>query len=84
MKTYKETKAEIKKLVDGAMDSARQILTEHRHMLDKLAEALLEKETLDAAEVYALLGLPQPKQDIVKEIPAEEPAKTDEAAPEDK
>ena len=75
---------EIKKLVDGAMDSARQILTEHRHMLDKLAEALLEKETLDAAEVYALLGLPQPKQDIVKEIPAEEPAKSDEAAPEDK
>ena len=70
---------EIKKLVDDAMDSARQILTEHRDMLDKLAEALLEKETLDAAQVYELLGLPQPKQDFIKEIPAEEtvPAQTE-------
>ena len=63
---------EIKKLVDDAMDSARQILTEHRDKLDKLAEALLEKETLDAAQVYELLDMPQPKQDLVKEIPADD------------
>ena len=75
---------EIKKLVDDAMDSARQILTEHRDMLDKLAEALLEKETLDAAEVYSLLDLPQPKQDLIKEIPADEPAPADQNSPEDK
>ena len=75
---------EIKKLVDDAMDSARQILTEHRDMLDKLAEALLEKETLDAAEVYTLLDLPQPKQDLIKEIPADEPAPADQNSPEDK
>ncbi|MBE6404551.1 MAG: ATP-dependent zinc metalloprotease FtsH [Lentisphaerae bacterium] len=75
---------EIKKLVDDAMDSARQILTEHRDMLDKLAEALLEKETLDAVQVYELLGLPQPKQDFIKEIPAEEtvPTQTEPIPPE--
>ena len=74
---------EIKKLVDEAMDSARNILKEHRDKLDKLAEALLEKETLDAAQVYELLDMPQPKQELVKEIPAEEvPAETEPIPPE--
>ena len=74
---------EIKKLVDEAMDSARNILTEHRDKLDKLAEALLEKETLDAAQVYELLDMPLPKQELVKEIPAEEiPAETEPIPPE--
>ena len=59
---------EIKRLVDEANAAAREILTTHRDMLDKLAEALLEKETLDAAQVYELLGIPQKKQEIVKEI----------------
>jgi len=39
-------------------DRARAILREHHDMLDKLAEALLERETMSAAEIRELLGLP--------------------------
>ncbi len=37
---------------------ALQILKDNRDKLDKLAQALLEKELLDAEEVYALLNIP--------------------------
>ena len=37
---------------------ATKILTDHKDMLVKLAEALLVNETMTAAEVYALLELP--------------------------
>ena len=77
---------EIKKLVDEAMDSARKILTDHRDMLDKLAEALLEKETMDAAQVYELLGLPRPNQEAkaipVTDVPATEVPVPTGSAPE--
>ena len=56
--TAREIDTEIKKLVSNARERARQILTEQRDRLDKLANALLEKETMDAAEIRQLLELP--------------------------
>ena len=38
------------------MDDATRILTEHKDQLDKLAQALVAKETLDDREVRELLG----------------------------
>ncbi|MBQ9336806.1 MAG: ATP-dependent zinc metalloprotease FtsH [Lentisphaeria bacterium] len=58
--TAREIDMEIKRLVSGAKDQATRILTEQRERLDKLANALLEKETMDAAEIRALLDLPAP------------------------
>ncbi len=56
--TLREIDLEIKRLVSEAKETATKILTEHRNELDTLAQALLEKETLDAEAVYALLNLP--------------------------
>ena len=38
------------------MDDATKILTEHKDQLDKLAQALIARETLDDNEVCELLG----------------------------
>ncbi len=56
--TAREIDLEVKRLVMEAKATATKILTDHRDELDKLANALLEKETLDAAEIRALLGMP--------------------------
>ncbi len=59
--TAREIDTEIKKLVSNAKAHATQILTEQRARLDKLANALLERETMDAAEIRELLDLPEEK-----------------------
>ena len=48
--------AEVRRLIDEAHSEAADILTENRKTLDKLAAALVEKETLDTPEVMAVLG----------------------------
>ena len=52
---------EVRRLLDAAHDRARTILTEHRATLDALAEALIERETLDEddlAPILASTGVP--------------------------
>lgn len=70
---YSEKTAElidkaVREIVASCDQRTRDLLSSHRHLLDKLALALLEKETLYASEVYELLGLP-PREDfrLVKE-----------------
>jgi cell division protease FtsH len=46
---------EVRKLITRAHEEARAILTTHRESLDRLADALLERETLDAGEVKEIL-----------------------------
>jgi cell division protease FtsH len=46
---------EIKALVDRAYDRAKEIILNHRGKLDKIVEALLEKETIDGDELRAIL-----------------------------
>jgi cell division protease FtsH len=48
--------AEVRRLVDGAHDRARAILSTHRVTLDRLAAALVEKETLDDADLAEVFG----------------------------
>ncbi|MBI4261389.1 MAG: cell division protein FtsH, partial [Actinobacteria bacterium] len=50
-----EIDTEIRRLIDEAHDEALEILTEHRPSLDALAEALVEKETLEKEEIITLL-----------------------------
>ncbi|MBR6200620.1 MAG: ATP-dependent zinc metalloprotease FtsH [Spirochaetales bacterium] len=54
---------EVKKIVTAQYDRARSILTENADKLKKLAEELTLKETMDAEEVYVLLGV-EPQQDL--------------------
>ena len=74
--TAREIDLEIKRLVMDAKHTAAKILTDHRDELNKLANALLEKETMDAAEIRAMLGLPPAHRDepAVQEVKPEEPA----------
>jgi cell division protease FtsH len=44
------------RLTDHAYDEAQRLLAKHRVALDRVADALLEKETLDRAELEGLLG----------------------------
>jgi cell division protease FtsH len=48
--------AEVRRLVDTAHDRARAILVGHRHTLDRLAEALVERETLDDTDLAQIFG----------------------------
>jgi cell division protease FtsH len=48
--------AEVRGLVDHAHDRARFILTTHRATLDRLASSLIERETLDDAELAEVFG----------------------------
>jgi cell division protease FtsH len=53
--------AEVKRILDEAYVRARQTLEDNRELLEKLAEALLERETLDREEVDLLAaGKPLP------------------------
>jgi ATP-dependent Zn protease len=44
------------RLTDHAYEEAKRLLLKHRSALDRVAVALLEKETLDRAELEALLA----------------------------
>ncbi|MEJ2399279.1 MAG: hypothetical protein P8Z67_13895, partial [Gammaproteobacteria bacterium] len=46
---------EIRKLVKEVEQQVISLLTSHREQLDRLASSLLEKETLEAAEIKQLL-----------------------------
>jgi len=52
--TAKLIDQEVKALVMGGYDRAHEILTEHRDILERLALALLDRETLTAVEVKAI------------------------------
>ena len=52
---------EVKRIISECADEANRPLTEHRDQLDHLAQALLERETLEEAEAYAAAGIPQPE-----------------------
>jgi cell division protease FtsH len=52
---------ELKRLLGNAFERARAILLEHRDVLDRLAAALLERETLDRDEILLVAaGRPLP------------------------
>jgi cell division protease FtsH len=48
--------SEVRKLVDEAYLRAKDVLVSNRHVLDKLAEMLIEKETVDADELQEVLA----------------------------
>ena len=55
-KTSEEIDEEIKNLLTEAEDRARQVVTKHRDKLEHLVGALVEKETVEEAEIRAILG----------------------------
>ncbi len=55
-----EIDQEVRRLIDEAHDQALEILSEHREHLDRLAQILVERETMEREEVEAFLaGIPK-------------------------
>jgi cell division protease FtsH len=48
---------EVRRIIDECYDRAKELLAENRFRLDAMVERLLEKETLDEAEIYAAAGI---------------------------
>ncbi|MEM6867594.1 MAG: ATP-dependent zinc metalloprotease FtsH3 [Cyanobacteria bacterium P01_C01_bin.121] len=55
-KTAASIDKEVRALVDQAYARCKQVLTENRHILDKLADMLVDKETVDSEELQQLLA----------------------------
>jgi cell division protease FtsH len=51
--------AEVRRLIEEGYERALEDLREHRDRLDRLAAALLERESLDETEIYAIAGVPR-------------------------
>jgi len=49
--------SEVRRIVDEEQDATERLLADNRDRLDSLAEALLERETLDEADAYAAAGI---------------------------
>ena len=55
---------EISKIIDLGYKNAKDLLTKYRNNLDKVAETLLEKETLDRDQFEKLVGKPMSDGEI--------------------
>jgi cell division protease FtsH len=49
--------AEVRRIVEDEHRTVRELVSDNRDRLDALAEALLERETLDEADAYAVAGI---------------------------
>jgi cell division protease FtsH len=56
--TARTIDAEVLRIIDESHAEARRLLTQNRHALDALAQALLTRETLDEQEIHRVTGLP--------------------------
>ncbi|HXS33761.1 MAG TPA: ATP-dependent zinc metalloprotease FtsH [Solirubrobacterales bacterium] len=73
----REIDDEIRRIVEGAHQTAKDLLTEKREELDRISSILLERETIDAEQFIALLdGRPEDEVFADEEEPAQpaEPA----------
>jgi cell division protease FtsH len=59
--TAREIDQEVKRLIDEAYRTVKEMLTANQDKLKTLAAALLEKETLEGEEIRKILGLPEKK-----------------------
>lgn len=62
-KTAEMIDEEVRRITNECYDVAKKIIVENKDKVEKLVQALLEKETLFAHEAYELLGLP-PREDF--------------------
>ncbi len=70
-----EIDSEVKRIITGAYDRSKDILTRYRNKLDELAERLMKVETVDAAEFEAIFAdQPRSERPAWKPIPAPTPA----------
>jgi cell division protease FtsH len=82
--TAREIDQEVRAIVEGAYDVARRVVRDHKEKLNRLAEALLERETLDAEEIEAALEgreLPQRQRVIIPTWSEKQKARAEKKRP---
>jgi cell division protease FtsH len=60
---------EVRRIVDEAEDEVIELLHRERDRLERLATALLKRETLDQPEAYDVAGVPLPNQEPAEPDP---------------
>ena len=85
--TAQQVDQEIKRVLDEAEERARSIVAEHKDLLERIAQGLLERETLDSADI-ALLDVgeelpPLPTEDDIQDDEAEDGSEESEGGPAD-
>ena len=68
--TASKLDAEIKRIIDVAYQETRGLLDDHREQLDELAQALLEKETIEREEILRILDIEDDAADILPDTVA--------------
>jgi cell division protease FtsH len=68
--TQQRVDEEARRIIDEAEDEVTEVLQRERDRLDALAQALLERETLDQADAYRLAGVEAPVLDAEEEARA--------------
>jgi cell division protease FtsH len=74
----REIDDEVRRIVEDAHQTSKDILSEHREQLDTISRILLERETIEAEEFIALLE-GKPEEEVFSD--EEEEAKPPEAPP---
>jgi cell division protease FtsH len=75
----REIDDEIRRIVEAAHQTAKDLLNDNREQLERISKILLERETIDAEQFVALLDGKAEDEVFADE---EEPAKPEEPAPE--
>ena len=57
--TQRSIDQEVARLLREAEERATALLTEHRGVLDRVIELLLEQETIDGSDLAAVVGMPE-------------------------
>ena len=82
--TAREIDQEVRRIVESQYQVARRVIRENRDKLDRLALALLERETLDAEEIDAALEareLPRREKVVIPTWSEKQKAKTEKKRP---
>jgi cell division protease FtsH len=78
----REIDDEIRRIVEEAHQTAKDILTDNREHLDRISKILLERETIDSKEFAALLEGKSEQEVFGSEDEAADEAEAPEPAPE--
>lgn len=60
--TAQKIDAEVSRFVEEAYDKAKEIITEKKELMQKLAQVLLEKETVEKEEYDVIMGISEIKE----------------------
>jgi cell division protease FtsH len=63
---------EVRRIVEEAYDTAKKILQEHEDLLHKIAETLIDKETLDGKQIDAIILAAKPDSEFTRTVTSED------------